>query len=62
MERMFLTSLFLHLSVLIYQNVFEKSFEKFQEIYSEEVDLYIGQRFLHLSAYEIIFLVGNLSS
>ena len=49
MERMFLRSLFLHLPILLYQNVLEKSFEKFQDTCSQEVDLYTRQRLLHFT-------------
>ena len=48
-ERMFVTSLFIHLPILLYQNVLEKSVEKFPEIYSQEVALYIKQRLLHFT-------------
>ena len=47
MENMFLISVFLLLPILLYENVLEK----FQEIYSQEVHLYMGQRLLHLTVY-----------
>ena len=53
MERIFLTGLFLHLPILLYQNVLEKSLEKFQEICSGEVHLHIEQRLLHYTVYKM---------
>ena len=52
-----LTNPFIHLPILICQNVLEKSFQKFHDVCSQDVDLCIGQRLLHLTVYRLSVLL-----
>ena len=45
--------------IVIYKNVIEKFFKKFQEICSQPVDLYIGQRLSHFAVYRTKKLLKN---